>query len=38
MILSNKCGYKGKTGSTKHSRGNSNLPEEPERAHRKDAR
>jgi hypothetical protein len=36
--LLKKCGYEGKNGSTMHNRRNSNLPEELERAHLKDAR
>jgi hypothetical protein len=35
---SKKCGYKGRTGSTKRSRRNLNLPEEPEKAPQEGAR
>jgi hypothetical protein len=33
-----KCGYRGKIGSTKHSGGNSNIPEKVETTRREDAR
>jgi hypothetical protein len=36
--LSKKCGYKGNTESTQHSRRNSKLPEELERTRQKDER
>jgi hypothetical protein len=33
VCLNGLCGYKGKIESTKHSGGNSNIPEKVERTH-----